>query len=249
MTPSLLREWGAHDVLTLTVNRPERRNAVDPELLSDLAAALREDGDRAGAVVLRGAGDEAFCAGYDLALLTGTAADLEADRYIGDAVAAIRECPAPVIARLSGHCRGAGVELAVTCDLRVGSPSLRMLVPAVSLGVVYRYEFIARLAVTVGLARASQLLLGMHELDLEEASAWGVVHYAVPQPDLDARVDELAAKLATAPRAAVRGTKASLNLVVARAINDADLGVAQRWRADAASSPERKEALERRRKR
>src|SRR5206468_3988237 len=81
-----------------------------------------------------------------------------ADRFIGEAVAAIRDSPAPVIARLAGHCHGAGVELALTCDLRVAAPTLRMSVPAVGLGVVYRYEFVARLVLMCGLARASSLL-------------------------------------------------------------------------------------------
>ncbi|HKC83848.1 MAG TPA: enoyl-CoA hydratase/isomerase family protein, partial [bacterium] len=168
---------------------------------------------------------------------------------IGDAVAAISDCPGPVVARLSGHCHGAGVELALTCDLRVGAPSLRMSVPAVSLGVVYRYEFVARLVVMVGLARTSTLLLGMDELNLGGAEAWGLVNFPAAQSELDARTREVAEKLAQAPRTAVRGTKASLNLLVARGINEDDLARAQQLRADAFSSPERKEALDRRRKR
>ena len=134
---------------------------MDPEVLGALAEALTRDGERAGAVILRGAGDEAFSAGYDLSRLTGTESDLDADRYIGEAVKAMRECPVPIIARLTGHCHGAGVELALTCDLRVGSPSVRMSVPAVGLGVVYRYEFVSRLVLMVGLSRATSLLLGM----------------------------------------------------------------------------------------
>src|SRR5438477_309784 len=110
MTDSLLTEWGEHDVLTLTLNRPERRNALDPELLTALAESLDSHGDRARAVILRGAGVDAFSAGYDLSRLTGTPADLEADRFIGEAVNALRQCPAPVIARLQGHCYGAGGE-------------------------------------------------------------------------------------------------------------------------------------------
>ena len=152
MTDSLLAEWGEHDVLTLTLNRPERRNALDPELLIALAESLDSHGDRARAVILRGAGVDAFSAGYDLSRLTGTPADLEADRFIGEAVYALRQCPAPVIARLQGHCYGAGVELALNCDLRIASPTLRMSVPAVSLGVVYRYQFVARLVQTCGIA-------------------------------------------------------------------------------------------------
>ena len=247
MAETLLVGWGAHDVLTLTINRPERRNAVDPEVLSALAEALTRDGDRAGAVILRGAGDDAFCAGYDLSRLTGTDSDLDADRFIGDAVKAMRECHAPLIARVTGHCHGAGVELALTCDLRVSSPALRMSVPAVSLGVVYRYEFVARLVLMVGLSRAASLLLGMRELDAQTADTWGILTELCEANELDARVNGLAEKLATSPRTAVRGTKASLNLLVSRQVNADDLASAQRLRAAAAASPERKEALERRR--
>lgn len=248
MTPTLLREWSEPSVLTLTLNRPERRNALDPDLLALLADALRTDGARAGAVIVRGAGDDAFSAGYDLSRLTGTDADLDADAIIGEAATAIRECPAPVIARLRGHCYGAAVELALTCDLRVAATDLRMAVPAVSLGVVYRYQFVARLVQICGLARASDLLLGMQELDGERAYAWGLVTELAPADELDARLQGLAGKLARAPRAAVRGTKASLNLLAARGLDAVDLESARGLRAEAAASPERLEALRRRQK-
>lgn len=246
MTDALLAEWGAHDVLTLTLNRPERRNAVDPELLGALAETLHTEGARAGAVILRGAGDEAFSAGYDLSRLTGTATDLEADRFIGEAASALRACPAPVIARLTGHCHGAGVELALNCDIRVASPTLRMSVPAVSLGVVYRFQFVARLVQTCGIARATDLLLAMPELDAESAYRWGLVTEVVPASDIDERAHALAQKLASSPRSAVHGTKASLNLLERRAVSGEDLLLAQQLRAAAAASPERKEAVKRR---
>jgi enoyl-CoA hydratase len=243
---TLLSEWGTDGVLTLTLNRPDRRNALDPELLSALAEALRTEGERAGAVILRGAGDDAFSAGYDLSRLTGTAQDLDADGVIGAAAGALRGCPAPVIARLQGHCHGAAVELAMNCDLRVASPELRMSVPAVGLGVVYRYEFVARLVQTCGLARTADLLLAMPELDGARAYAWGLVTEIVPSAEIDARVQALARRLATAPRAAVRGTKSSLNLLAARGVVPDDLHAAQRLRGEAAASPERQEALRRR---
>ncbi len=249
MNESLLREWGEHDVLTLTINRPERRNAVDPELLSALAEGLRSDGERARAVILRGSGDRAFCAGYDLSRLKGTAEDLEADHHIGEAATAIRACPAPVIARLQGHCHGAGVELAMSCDLRISADQLQLSVPAVSLGVVYRFPFVARLVQICGSARTSDLLLGMPTLDSETAYQWGLISEIVPAALLDARVAAVAERLATSPPAAVHGTKTSLNLIERRGVAGEDLLEAQQLRAEAASSPERKEALERRRKR
>lgn len=248
MTEKLLVEWGEHDVLTLTINRPERRNAVDPELLGELARVLRDEGDRARAVILRGAGTQAFSSGYDLSHLSGSVEDLEADRFIGDAATAIRNCPPPVIARLQGHCHGAGVELALSCDLRLAAGDLRMSVPAVGLGVVYRYPFVARLVQIAGIARASDLLLGMQELDAETAYLWGLVTEVVPAADLDARVEALAMTVATSPAPAVHGTKAALNLLDRRAVAGEDLLQAHELRSRAATSPERKEALARRKK-
>ena len=246
MTETLRHEWGAHDILTLTIDRPDRRNALDPELLTALAEALRGDGERASAVILRGAGTEAFSSGYDLSRLTGTIEDLEADRYIGEAASALRECPAPVIARLQGHCHGAAVELAMSCDLRIAADDLRLSVPAVSLGVVYRFQFVARLVQICGIARASDLLLAMPELDAEHAAAWGLVTEVIPASEIDNRVRAVADKLAASPRPAVRGTKASLDLLARRAISGEDLLLAQQLREAAAASPERLEAVARR---
>jgi enoyl-CoA hydratase len=246
LTETLRREWGAHDILTLTIDRPDRRNALDPELLTALAEALRGDGERAAAVILRGAGTEAFSSGYDLSRLTGTVEDLEADHYIGEAATALRECPAPVIARLQGHCHGAAVELAMSCDIRIAADDLRLSVPAVSLGVVYRFQFVARLVQICGIARASDLLLAMPELDAERAAAWGLVTEVSRGSEIDNRVQALAQNLAAAPRTAVRGTKASLDLLARRGISGEDLLLAQQLREAAAASPERRDAVSRR---
>jgi enoyl-CoA hydratase/carnithine racemase len=247
--PETLRtEWAPHDIITLTLDRPGRKNALDPELLTALADTLRTEGARASVVILRGAGTEAFSSGYDLARLKGTIDDLEADRFIGDAAAALRACPAPVIARLQGHCHGAAVELALNCDLRIAADDLRMSVPAVSLGVVYRFQFLARLVQICGIARASDLLLAMPELDAERASAWGLITEVVPASKIDEHIQSLAERLASSPRPAVHGTKASLDLLARRGVAGEDLLLAQQLRADAAASPERREAVTQRKK-
>jgi enoyl-CoA hydratase len=245
---TLLVEWGEHDVLTLTLNRPQRRNALDPDLLAALAEALRTEGSRAGAVILRGAGDAAFSAGYDLDHLTGTDEDLQADAGIGAAVDSLRDCAAPVIALVRGHCHGAAVELAMNCDLRFATPDLRLSVPAVGLGVVYRYEFVTRLVAICGLNRAGDLLLGMRELDAPTALAWGLLTDVVAAAEIDASVRDMAERIATAPRPAVQGTKASLNLRTARSVAPEDVLDANRLRQLAAASPQRYEALMRRKK-
>jgi enoyl-CoA hydratase/carnithine racemase len=140
------------------------------------------------------------------------------------------------------------VELAMNCDLRLASPDLRMSVPAVSLGVVYRYEFVSRLIAICGLHRTNDLLLGMQELDAAAAHAWGLLTEIVDVGLIASRAQSLAQRLALSPRSAVRGTKASLNLRIARAVAPEDAARANEIRAAAASSPERREALRSRRK-
>jgi enoyl-CoA hydratase/carnithine racemase len=249
MTADLLAEWWSAQVLVLTIDRPRRRNPVDRELLAALASELETSGKKAGAVVLRGAGGAAFSAGFDLDQLHGTEADLEADRAIGAAVDAIRSCPVPVISMIQGHCHGAGVELALSCDLRIAAADLRLSLRAVSLGVVYRYELVSRLIEMAGLGRASDLLLAMPVLRASEALAWGLITEVVAARDIEQRTRELAEMLAAAPRSAVEGTKSSLGLA-ARGVTGAEaLERSSRWRLRAATSPERRTALEAAKKR
>jgi enoyl-CoA hydratase/carnithine racemase len=116
----------------------------------------------------------------------------------------------------------------------------------VSLGVVYRFQFVARLVQICGIARASDLLLAMPVLDAERASAWGLVTEVVSASHIDERVRALAEQLAASPRPAVHGTKASLDLLARRGVSGEDLLLAQQLRADAAASPERRGAVTRR---
>ncbi len=243
MSADLGLEWWSDAVLVLTLNRPDRRNAVDHGLLAELASALETEGGRAAAVVLRGAGGAAFSAGFDLDLLQGTEADLDADRSIGRAVDAILGCPAPVIAMIQGHCHGAGVELALSCDLRVAADDLKLSLRAVSLGVVYRYQLVSRLVQLAGLGRAADLLLAMPLLSADDASGWGLVTEVVPAAEIEARVRALSFAIASAPRVAVEGTKAALVMAARRSVAEADLEAVLAWRRRAIVSPERRAAL------
>jgi enoyl-CoA hydratase/carnithine racemase len=244
MAADLRVDWWSDRVLALTIDRPQRRNPVDHELLSALATELEANGPRAGAVVLCGAGGSAFSAGFDLDQLQGSEADLDADQTIGRAVDAIQACPAPVISMIQGHCRGAGVELALSCDLRLAADDLQLSLRAVSLGVVYRYQLISRLVEIAGLGRAADLLLAMPVLGASEALAWGLVTEVAPAAAIDGRTRDLAEMLAAAPRIAVEGTKASL-VLAARGLSREDaLEQSGRLRLRAATSPERRAALE-----
>ena len=239
----LRAEWRDGEVLVLTIDRPERRNVLDHDLLQTLAEHLREEGSEAAAVVLRGAGGRAFSAGFDLGLLEGTQRDLEADASIGGAVQALAACPAPVVAEIGGHCHGGGVELALSCDLRIASGDLSLSLGAVSLSVVYRYEFLVRLVATCGLGRAQDLLLGQRRLGANEALAWGLVTEVVSPEELEQRALEVARAAASLPRIAVAGTKASLLRAAQGALREEALRVTLEWRREAARSDERREAL------
>jgi enoyl-CoA hydratase/carnithine racemase len=244
MAADLRVEWWSKRVLVLTIDRPKRRNPVDHELLSALAAELETHGASAGAIVLRGAGAAAFSAGFDLDQIHGTKADLEADQSIGKAVDAITSCPAPVISLIRGHCHGAGVELALSCDLRIAADNLKLSLQAVSLGVVYRYQLISRLIEIAGLGRAADLLLARPVLGAPEALAWGLVTEVVPAGDIDRRTRELAEMLAASPRSAVEGTKASLQIAARHDAREAAMVKTRLLRQRANASPERRLALE-----
>jgi enoyl-CoA hydratase/carnithine racemase len=249
MAADLRVDWWSEGVLALTIDRPKRRNVVDHELLAELARVLESDGQNAGAVVVSGAGGAAFSAGFDLDQIKGTESDLEADASMGKAVDAIMACPVPVIAMIQGHCHGGGVELALSCDLRIASDDLQLSLRAVSLGVVYRYQLISRLVDTAGLGRAADLLLAMPVLGASEALIWGLVTEVVPAADTYKRTRELAEMLAASPRSAVEGTKASLLMAARHVAREEALDRTARLRRRAATSSERRTALEAAKKR
>lgn len=228
----------------VTLNRPGVHNALDYELLGQLAATIGAEGEQSRALVLQGAGERAFSTGFDLGQLTGTTADLEADRAIGRAADAIRDSPVPVLAAMRGYCQGAAVELALTCDLRLAASDLQLRVPAVQLGVVYRPRLVARMAELAGLGRAADLLLIGALIGAEAAFTAGLLSEVVAGELLQSRAAELAHALAAAPAAAVRGTKAVLRQLGADPLSPGPRAELEEWRSRAAGSPERREALD-----
>jgi enoyl-CoA hydratase/carnithine racemase len=145
---------------------------------------------------------------------------------------------------IQGHCHGAGVELALSCDLRIAADDLQLSLQAVSLGVVYRYELISRLTEIAGLGRAADLLLARPVLSAPEALAWGLITEVVPAGAIDRRTRELAEMLAASPRSAVEGTKASLQLSARHESREAAMEQTRLLRQKANASPERRSALE-----
>ena len=158
-------------VTLVTMARPERANALDAQHWSDLAAAVRAGTDRgARAMVITGEG-RTFCAGGDLNE-TNYAALLAA---CDETLDAITSAPSPVIAYVNGPAIGAGMQLAITCDLRVAEPSARFAFPAAAISRPVQPTVIQRLAAVAGVGAARAFLLGGEQIDGERAHQIGLV--------------------------------------------------------------------------
>jgi enoyl-CoA hydratase/carnithine racemase len=179
-------------VARLTVNRPSKLNSLTPEAIAALRAAAErlQGNDKLRAVVLTGAGEKAFVGGADV----GTLASLDtrgARAFITslhEAIAAIGAIPVPVIARINGWTLGAGLELAIGCDLLVAAEHAMFGMPEVKVGVPSVIEA-ALLPRLVGWGKAAELVLLGENIDAAEAHRIGLVQKVVPMAGLDAAVD------------------------------------------------------------
>src|SRR5712692_9052515 len=185
-------------LVTITMNRPEKRNALSTEMMAELVAALSETGKRtdARAVIIAGNGP-AFSAGHDLGELSGR--DLEFYRYEFDLCAqlmqTIQSIPQPVIARVHAIATAAGCQLAATCDLVVAGESASFATPGVRIGLFCSTPMVA-LTRAVGRKHAMAMLLTGDAITAETAAAIGLVNRVVPEAELDAAVTALAAQIA-----------------------------------------------------
>ncbi len=204
-----------------TIDRAERRNALSAELCDDLRARL-DASHHLRAVVITGEGS-AFCAGADLARRASDTAGAPSgglEHGGGDTfrpafeqmLDAVVDHPAPVIAAVNGPALGAGMQLAVACDLRVLAPGATLGIPASRLGVLLSAANIRRLAMLVGHGTARDLLLTGRSLDVGEAERLGLVHRTAA--DARGAGIELAVALAALAPLTVQGHKRALNLVV-----------------------------------
>jgi enoyl-CoA hydratase/carnithine racemase len=177
-TPSVL-EAASDGVLTLTLHRPDQRNAIDPVLRDALAAAIDRAATDASVrgVVLTGAGG-AFCAGGDLARFDDLH-DPRAYRHVShrltDLVESLERLEKPVVAAVDGVVTGAGLALALACDWRIGSPAARFLFREGRIGLVPAHGGLTRLVKSLGGARAKEVLLGGEDLDALAARESGLL--------------------------------------------------------------------------
>lgn len=201
----LLRREGAVGILTL--HRPERANAYDPDMLGLLAEGLVqfESDERVGAIVVEAAGEGAFCGGADLTRLAEArpedALDLESQRVFDQ----IARSPLVSVAAVHGAAVAGGFELALACDLRVLGPAARFHLPETALGLIPSAGGCTRLTRLLGPGRAREVILGGRALDAATAVEWGLASRLVKDPRADAI--EWATRIATRDRVALKLAK------------------------------------------
>ncbi|HET7466190.1 MAG TPA: enoyl-CoA hydratase/isomerase family protein [Candidatus Dormibacteraeota bacterium] len=204
-------------VATLVIDRPQARNALNLATMRALGPALTDaDKKRARVLVIRGAGEKAFCAGGDLKELEhmrSAEGATQMARLMRTTLDRLNELRMPVLAAINGDALGGGAELALACDFRIAAAHARIGFPQVNLGLIPAWGAPERLASLLGRARALHIMLTGKALGAEEAMRAGLVEEVVPSEDFDARIAEIAAGIAGAPPAAVAGIKRSIDAV------------------------------------
>jgi enoyl-CoA hydratase/carnithine racemase len=182
----------------LTLNRPDRRNALSLDLMQEMLVALDEvvDGS-ARSLVIEGRGP-AFSAGHDLAEIVGTRTEDFYEELFGTCVALMNRLhtiPQPVIAKVHGVATAAGCQLVAACDLAIASDDARFATPGVNIGLFCSTPMVP-VARTIGRKHALEMLFTGEMIDAATAVAWGLVNRAVPAADLEAEVSALAHRIA-----------------------------------------------------
>jgi enoyl-CoA hydratase len=193
---------------TLTLDRPDARNALSAQAMQELQDGLtRAEGDAAvRVVVLTGAGPKVFCSGGDLSTMSGEGGFLgghEARRGYGLLLRRIQDCPKPTIARLNGHALAGGVGLVLACDLAIAADTAELGLPEIDRGL-FPMTVLALLQRHLGRKRALELLLTGARLPAAQAQALGLINRIAPAAALDAAVAELVQTLAGKSQATLR---------------------------------------------
>jgi enoyl-CoA hydratase len=199
-------------IWTLTVDRPEARNALDTHTVQELNEALDTiDTTRNGVLILTGAGEKAFVSGADIGSLRERKKQQAFDRINQRLFTRIEEFAWPVIGAVNGFALGGGCEYALACDIRIASENARFGLPEASLGIIPAGGGTQRLPRLIGLARAKDWILTGDIYDAQEAYRVGLVSKVVPIGQLMDTTREVAKKILARAPLAVRLAKMALN--------------------------------------
>ena len=209
MAGKLIQDEPADGVLRLAISNPSKRNALDHAILDAITAVMGDLGD-ARTVILTGAGGM-FSSGYDIGDIPEDVFAEQAERLVAhpfaEALDALDDCPIPTVAALPGHTIGGGLELALTCDLRLAADGILLGMPPAKLGLVYSHTGIRRFLQAIGAPRTRELFLTGRNVDARTALSWGMVNTVVGTAELEGAAIDLAADLAANAPLSVRGNK------------------------------------------
>jgi enoyl-CoA hydratase len=202
-------------VLTITINRPDKLNALNKKTVEELgkafAAADKDNGVKA--IILTGSGQKAFVAGADISEFVGLSSEQgSALARVGQTTfKQIENCSKPVIAAVNGFALGGGCELAMSCHMRIASENAKFGQPEVNLGLIAGYGGTQRLTQYLGKTKAIELHMTADMIGAEQALQLGLVNYVVPQDQLIAKCNELIEKIKTKSPKAISGVITSIN--------------------------------------
>ena len=202
-------------VAIITVNRPDKRNALNIKTREEGAALLEElrNDDSVGVVVFTGAGDKAFIAGADIGEFAGRTAMMQRDVMTARSLfTAFDTFPKPVIAMINGYCLGGGCELALACDIRIASETASFGQPEINLGIIPGGGGTQRLTRLVGEGKAMELILSGDIIDAKAAFEIGLVNHVFPADQLEAKTMELANRIASKSPIALSLAKEAVKL-------------------------------------
>jgi enoyl-CoA hydratase len=219
-----------NNIETITVNRPEKLNALNRATINELSQALNaanSDND-VQVVILTGAGTKAFVAGADIAEFSSYSSNEgeELSRNGHQSLFDLAEnLSKPIIAAVNGFALGGGLELAMSCHIRVASDNARMGLPEVSLGVIPGYGGTQRLPRLVGRGKANEMIFTAGMMKAEEALNYGLVNYVVPQEDLISTCVKLAQKITKNSPMAIAKTIKTINASYQEGLNGFDVEI------------------------
>ncbi|MDP9142282.1 MAG: enoyl-CoA hydratase-related protein [Pseudomonadota bacterium] len=199
----------------IIINREERRNALNEEVVKTIGRGIREaiEGG-ARAVVITGAGDKAFCAGADLAKgVKGFAFAVDFARpkhYIVDLFKQLQDCPLPVIARVNGHAMAGGFGLLCACDMAIAADDIRIGTTESKIGLT-PMMILPYMIRVLPPRKLQEMCITGEQFSAAEALEWGVLSYAVPRAELDAKLDWLLARTVDKSPTAIRLGKQAFN--------------------------------------
>jgi enoyl-CoA hydratase/carnithine racemase len=210
----------AEAVARLTISNADRRNAMDHPILDMIAEEVPKlaDGIETRCLIITGAGN-IFSAGYDIGDIPDEVFAQEAERLVAHpfhrAIEAVEGFPFPTLAAINGHALGGGLELAVTCDIRIAARGSKLGMPPAKLGLIYSHTGLLKFIDTVGPARTREMFLTGRNMDADRAKQIGLVSEVVDADALPRAAVELASEIAANAPVSLRGNKEIINRLTA----------------------------------